>query len=208
MTNTSSLKNKLIYGFGDSLVAGHYNGIGMLDFVTKKNHMRYQKYAINGATVIPRAPYTLADMDLTVYDIAAQIDRASADVPDLICFDGLTNDSYDSVLEHIGTLSDHYDGNYDATTFIGAFETICYKLRTKYQDSKIIYICAHKMPTRTTISQETLQDCARRTCEKWSIPYVDVYRQGGINTYIDGMRIAYSYNGKDAHDSGNGTHLN
>jgi len=208
MTDTSKLKNTSIYGFGDSLVAGHYNGIGMLDYVAQQNQMNYQKYAINGATVIPREPYKLSVLDIMVYDIGAQIDRASEEVPDFICFDGLTNDAYDEVLDHIGTLSEDFDGNYDTSTFLGAFETICYKLRIKYQDSKIIYICPHKMPTRTHISQSKLHECALLACEKWSIPYIDVYRQGGINTCIDGMRIDYSYNGKDEYNNGNGTHLN
>jgi hypothetical protein len=208
MTNTFLLKDTSIYGFGDSLVAGHYNGIGMLDYLTEKNHMKYYKYAINGATVIPREPYALPDMEGLVYDIGAQIDRAPVDVPDFICFDGLTNDAYDDIKNRIGILGKGYDGNYDTSTFLGAFETICYKLRLKYQNSKIIYICPHKMPTRTDFAQETLQNCVRLACEKWSIPYVDIYRKGGINTYIDGMRTTYSYNKRFEQDNGNGTHLN
>ena len=40
------------------------------------------------------------------------------------------------------------------------------------------------------------------------IPYVDVYRQGQINTCIKGMRMEYSYDTADCLTGGNGTHLN
>lgn len=48
------MERKMIYGFGDSLVDGHCLHCGMLDALAEKYGMIYRKYAINGATVIPR----------------------------------------------------------------------------------------------------------------------------------------------------------
>lgn len=208
MSAHATLAGKTICGFGDSLIAGHYNGIGMLHHIANKNHMIFHNYAINGASVLPREPYKLPDMEKIVLDIGTQIDSAPYAPCDFICFDGLTNDAYDEISRNAGTISDSYDGCYDTATFCGAFETICYKLRKKYPDSIILYICPHKMPTRTIFSQQTLQCCVRQICEKWSIPYVDMYRSGGINTYIEDMRKTFSYNGRDETCDGNGTHLN
>ncbi|MBO5303842.1 MAG: SGNH/GDSL hydrolase family protein [Lachnospiraceae bacterium] len=209
MLQENILTNKTIYGFGDSLIAGHFNGIGMLDYVAKSNHMHLQKYAANGASVIPHEPFSFPDMEGIVYDIGRQIDLAPETVPDFICFNGMTNDAKNpTVIANPGQITEGYDGNYDTTTFCGAFETICFKLREKYQNSIILYICPHKMPTRTQMAQDTLQSCVRKICHKWSIPYVDIYNKGGINTCIDSMRSEFSYNRPMENDNGDGTHLN
>ena len=208
MGNENGLKGKLLFGFGDSLVDGHWNGIGMLHYMAEKNGMIYHNYAINGATVLPCEPHKIDRMEKTVIDIAEQVRKAPDEPCDFICFDGLTNDAYDETLTKNGTISDCYEGDYDTSTFCGAFEMICYELRRKYQNSNILYICPHKMPTRSFQAQEALQKCARSICEKWSIPYVDMYRRGQINTYMDGMRRDFSYNTMDKMTDGNGTHLN
>lgn len=208
MTPHPELKGKILSGFGDSLVDGHYNGIGMLHHVAAANEMIYHNYAINGASVIPCKPYVLPDMSKTVYDIAAQIKQAPDIFCDFVCFDGLTNDAYEKNSNYPGIIADSFNGNYDTSTFCGAFENICYLLRKKYQNSAILYICPHKMPTRSITAQNILQENARKICEKWSIPYVDMYRKGQINTCIDCMRINFSYNKINETINGNGTHLN
>lgn len=208
MTPHPELKGKVLLGFGDSLIDGHYNGIGMLHHVAAANEMVYHNYAINGASVIPCEPYNLPDMPKTVYDIAAQIRQAPDSPCDFICFDGLTNDAYEKICNNPGSISSSFDGNYDTTVFCGAFENICYLLRQRYQNSTILYICPHKMPTRSISAQNILQKKVRKICEKWAIPYVDMYRSGQINTCIDNMRKDFSYNKKDETTDGNGTHLN
>lgn len=209
MDTAGRLEGKTLYSFGDSLIAGHYNGTGMLDHVTLKHHITYHKYAINGASVIPCEPKKLDNVNGLVYDIGTQIQMAPDEPPDFICFDGLTNDAYDKIIrKHLGTISSDYCGSYDTTSFAGAFEAICWRLREKYQNSKIIYITPHKMPSRTAYAQETLVNCALTICRKWSVPYVDMYHRGGINTCIPGMCAEFSYNGKGETSHGNGTHLN
>lgn len=205
----SELEGKTIYGFGDSLIKGHVNGIGMLDYVAEKNGMILQKYAVNGATVITGLLKKIGKPLWFEPNIAEQILEAPSDVPDYICFDGLTNDAEDMVVkEYLGVLTDHYRGGYDRTTFIGSFEHICFLLREKYQNSAIFYVCAHKMPTRSLWAQDTFQEWARKTCEKWSIPCIDVYRAGGINTFLPGMRREFSYDDMHSTTDGDGTHLN
>lgn len=201
------LKGKLIYGFGDSLVYGHLLEIGMLDYIAEKYGMKYKKYAVNGASVIPGIAEKM-NQDITVDDIAEQIRKASETVPDYICFDGLTNDAYPFVTERcFGKLTDHYEGSYDTGTFIGAFENICFLLRKRYPESKIIYICPHRMGSRSLKVQDSLQFWARQVCEKWSIPYADIYRRGGINTCIPKMRYDFTYDVPEALFGGTGTHL-
>ncbi|MDO4293458.1 MAG: SGNH/GDSL hydrolase family protein [Eubacteriales bacterium] len=204
----SPLCGKTIYGFGDSLVAGHANRVGMLDFAARKNGMIYRRYAANGATIVPGIAPRIGDGWL-VPDVASQVESASAETPDFVCFDGLTNDAEKATAErYLGQLSDSWDGGWDLSTFYGAFENVCHTLRKKYQDSCIFYVAVHRMPTRDQKTQEILQRAAREVCEKWAIPVVDMFRAGGINTCIDGMRRDYSYDTMEKLWDGNGTHLN
>lgn len=199
---------KTVYGFGDSLVYGHTKEIGMLEAVVEKYGLVYKKYAVNGATVMPG----ISDFKIdgkNVPDIAAQIKNASDTNPDFVFFDGLTNDAYAEYAgERTGIITDNYDGNYDVTTFCGAFENICFLLKTKYQESRIYYVAVRKMPGRDLKLQNMLHEKVRNICEKWSIPYIDIFRKGGINTCISGMREAYSYDNEQKDTGGNGTHLN
>lgn len=203
-----SLKGKTIYGFGDSIIAGHCLKIGMLDHVVKKNEMNFKKYAVNGASVIPDIAKQIPDL-IWVWDIAKQIANASDDIPDFICFDGLTNDSVELVKDkYLGEITDNYEGEYDTSTFIGAFENICYQLRKKYMSSQIFYIAVHHMPLASEETQCCLHHWSKTICKKWSIPVIDMFETGGINTCIDGMRYEYSYNGEGETKNGNGVHLN
>ena len=202
------MKEKVLYVFGDSLVAGHCTGVGMLDALAAKHGMTYVKYAENGATVLPCDEFSKKSSSY-VPDIAVQIEQASNIVPDFICFDGLINDAYLNVIKNrLGKLDRSYSGSYDIDTFYGSFERICFLLWEKYQNSRIFYVCVHKMPTRDMTAQYVLQKAARKSCEKWSIPYVDIFRRGQLNTCVDGMRKQYSYNRADCLTDGNGTHLN
>lgn len=201
-------KKKVLYGFGDSLVEGHCINIGMLDRLAEKNGMKYQKYARNGASVIPKIRDFIEGTS-KVPDIATQIIEASDIEPDFICFDGLTNDALPFVAEHLlGSISEGYNGGFDNKTFYGALEQICFLLRKKYVNSRIFYIAVHRMPSRNEYVQEILHRAAREVCQKWSISHVDIYRYGQINTCIDEMRKKYSYDTAYCLTDGNGTHLN
>lgn len=190
---SDALDGKTVYGFGDSLIYGHYSKVGILDSLTENENMIYTKYAVNGAGVVNGS-------------IKTQVENASIEIPDFIVFDGLLNDAYESTV--VGELSSSFDtSELDASTFYGAFEMLISAIKNKYMESNIIYICPHKTPSRTFHSQEILQKAVRECCEKWSVSYVDIYRQGGINCYIDSMRNSYSYNNEGETSGGNGTHL-
>ena len=191
------LSNKTVYSFGDSLLAGHYSGEGMIDGLVAENNMKYTKYATNGHTICGDGTTSILN----------QINNAPSTPPDFVIFDGLTNDAYDNIANNVGTISPSFKGGYGTNDFTASFETICYTLRNKYVDSNIIYIAPHKMSSRSKNAQDILQARAKEICNKWSIPVVDIYNEGQINCYIDSMRIKYSYDNAGETDGGNGTHL-
>ena len=203
-----TLREKVLYGFGDSLVAGHAIGVGMLHRVAEKYGMDYHCFAINGATIIPNIAREFPDAFL-VDDVAAQIAAADKKRPDFICFDGMTNDAYPFVAEtRLGRISVLSDGKYDTSTFYGAFERVCYLLKKKYGESRIFYVAAHRMPTRDRKAQEILHKAAEECCAKWEIPVIDIYHSNEFDTCREEMRRAYSYNTAEKLTDGNGTHLN
>lgn len=194
------LKGKTVYNFGDSLMYGHYEK-GMLDDLCADNEMVLNKYAINGATILGSTG---------LYNIENQVLNASETVPDFVIFDGLMNDDSitTSYTTNLGTLSDSFIvTDLDTNTFYGAMEHLIYTIRNKYVTSNIIFVCCHKTPSRDKTAQDTLQEAVRKCCEKWSIPYVDVYNHGQINCYMESMRTTWSYNNQGETSGGNGTHL-
>lgn len=202
----SKLFNKKVYGFGDSIVYGHAAGVSFLDYLAENFSMDMVKYAVNGATVIGSSGNS----------ILPQIAAASAEIPDYVLFDGLANDAYHHVTDDsakLGAISGGYSEKLDTTTFCGAFESICKTLLTKYNGATIIFIAVHKTPARDLNAQDTLQSLAKRICNKWSIPVVDLFNASGLNCFIPEYQMAYSYdkadaNGANTSTGGSGTHPN
>lgn len=195
VVNLQTLGSKMLYSFGDSLVDGNYNHLGMFDGL-KDELLCYIKFAQNGAHI----------MESQDGYILQQIQNAPTGLPDLIGFDGLTNDAGGTVMEHLGTLSDNYNGGYDITTFYGAFEQTIYALVTKYPYAKIFYVAPHNMPTRNATIQAKLQEIAKEVCAKWAIPVVDIYKDGQVNTCITSEQQLWSYSDVE-HGLDSGTHL-
>lgn len=196
-----SQNGKLLYAFGDSIINGHLSGISCIDTVCTSKQIQYKKYAVNGATVVNGAN-----------DIQTQITGASATVPDYVLFNGGTNDAYSTTT--VGNITSDYDSELDTSTFCGAFEDICRKLRNKYVSSQIMYIAVHKMVSRNKDVQQTLYEKEIAICEKYSIPVIDIYKEGGLNTFNSTMQNLYTYdtlnqdNPTAGGSGGSGTHPN
>lgn len=200
-TSESALTGKTVYNFGDSLMYGHYSGEGILDGLCAETGALLTKYAINGATVLGSTG---------LYNIENQVKGASEATPDFVIFDGLMNDDsmQPNYTTKLGTLSDSFDEtSLNIETFYGAFEHLLYTIRTKYTNTNMIFVCCHKTPSREYNAQEILQKAVRECCEKWSVPYVDIYTSGQINCYFDNLRTLYSYDNDGETSGGNGTHL-
>ena len=195
----SVLAGKTVYSFGDSLIAGHRSGLGMIDGLTKEYGMIYTKYAANGAAI---------NLSKTGANIYGQIEAASSVCPDFVVFDGLTNDlSAQSLLYDLGTFDDSFEGPFDNTTFCGSFELTVKLLKEKYSSAQIIFVTPHNMPTRNAISFRALIDVAKELCQKWDVAIADIYYDSEIDTCDINMKQEYSYDQTEGDRVGNGTHL-
>ena len=181
----SKYYGKKLYAFGDSILYGHQSGISCIDLVCMDKKIEYNKYAVNGAKIVGEN------------NILSQITSAPSTIPDYVIFDGYINDAYSTTT--IGEITSDYTTTLDESTFCGAFEKTCKTLKNKYYSSKIIYVAMHKTPTRDAIIQNNLYEKAIAICKKYSIPVVDIYNQGGLNTNLDTLKNLYTYDTLDGY---------
>ena len=117
--------------------------------------------------------------------LCENIDNIHANTPtlDFLILEGGTNDADLLREEGVGTYEmDDYGGNYDTTTFSGALETLFYKAINYYPAAKIGYIVAHKMPSSKL--RRVFFDRAVEICEKWGIPYLDLWNGAPLNSKL------------------------
>ena len=110
---------------------------------------------------------------------------------DYVIIEGGVNDYYNRETEQIGEMSDNYDGEYNTSTFAGALEQIFYDVNKKWNGIKIGFIVTFK--TSDVSEWDTYMALAKKICEKWSIPYIDLFNHGRLNFRIEQMKKDYSY---------------
>lgn len=189
----NNLGGKILLGFGDSIFAGDGNdGVGIGDIISKQNNMNLHDYSKSGATITVKTK--------NENDIVKQVNKAISEVESVhyILIEGGTNDATQLTADVFGTISEGYNSELDVNTFCGAFEYCIKSLRLKYLNAKIIYIRCHNMSSRDE-RQITLGNLAIQMCEKWSIPYVDLYKEGGLNTQISEMVGVFTPPGDRTH---------
>lgn len=191
------LARKRLLGFGDSIGQGGGNvvsgsGYGYVEMVAEDNQMTHRNYSVGGATIAYRDGYTNQIID--------QINTAINDgeAADYILFNGLTNDASATPIGRIGEMTGGYTDTLDSDTFAGAFEHICRTLILNWLGAKIIYVRVHNMSSRGT-QQVLYGELAVKICKKYSIPAVDMYSEGGLNTQMIEMTNLYTNNGDSTH---------
>jgi hypothetical protein len=102
---------------------------------------------------------------------------------DFIGIEGGYNDYFSSVV--IGALMSNYTDSPDTTTVIGAVEGICKHIRTNFPNSKFFFVLGHR-PTAVgayPTEVDTYWDAIISALEKWSVPYVDIRKEGTLMAY-------------------------
>ena len=112
---------------------------------------------------------------------------------DYVILQGGMNDSYAE--REIGEISESYDPKgFDIETFSGAMEELLYAAATLYEGAKIGFIVTYATPNSNwgglTADNAAYFRRAKEICEKWEVPYIDLY-EGGVEEY--GEWKSYSY---------------
>lgn len=174
---SNKLENKIIFNFGDSIAAGDGNGgKGYAELFAAKYNMICYDFAVGGAT--------LGETESN--NITTQVNTALSKgiVPDYILIEGGTNDiaSYNVPIGQIS--SDYNINNFDKTTTIGGLEWIISTLKSNFPNAKMAFVSVHRMGSRGYSSQIERQGACVDTCKKWSVPIIDVFNRGNLNTFL------------------------
>jgi len=194
----------MIYSFGDSIVAGHVYPKGFVDEVADKLHLDHKKYARNGAAVLK--------FPIMGGQIIEQVQKADSQAPDVILFNGGTNDA--DFLENNPQVSieNHSDKKLDGQTFEGEFENLIQAMQEKWPRVPVVYVAVHKMGSREAKIQEALHNVEMKICQKHHVYVVDLYADSALNTNDKKMQANYTFDGLNKKgmpgDNGSGTHPN
>jgi lysophospholipase L1-like esterase len=182
---TDILSGKSLYSFGDSIMKGAGNGnVGLRDLIAQKYNMNGANYSVSGASV---AYYSDRS------HIVAQIQSAiSAGItPDFIIMNGGINDVTFNVLGEVSTDFDYVSHGYGS--FSAGLEYCFGLLKNTFPSVPFVYIWVHQMPSRIKADQLAHRNRAIEICQKWSIPLVDMYKNGGMNTMLTTHLEQFTY---------------
>jgi lysophospholipase L1-like esterase len=189
---TNPLYGKKIVGFGDSIMYGVGNSnIGIPQLLAARNGMTAVNSAIAGATIL--------DVNNSKH-VPLQITNSTDTDADYIIINGGVNDvQIEDINTKYGTLSEYYGGGISDTTFVGALELMLKAAKVKWLGKKIVYILVHDMSTRDKTKLDTIVDLTKQACNKWSIPILNLYEEGGLNTRLNDMIAPYTGNSDGTH---------
>ena len=200
---SSSLNGLSVYAFGDSILYGHSRPqTSMLRLMAGKYDWKLSMFAKNGATVLPGEN-----------QILRQIHAAPNDAPDLIVFDGYTNDAYGSkendpfnkskgkpdVTTRYGVIRGSRAAAFDQTTFCGAFEALLDAMKRKWPESRIVYLTIHKSGARDFAIQSRLHDLTVKMCGQWGVAVADAFVDTELDTRRAGDMRTYIIDGDGSH---------
>lgn len=174
-TELPKLFGKKMVSCGDSIAYGH-SGDPYVYTIADNQNMSYDKEAVGEARLSTTSP---------TRSITLQVTELTDDY-DFILVEGGINDALNG--STIGELTSGFDAELDATTVIGAVETICKFLVEHYASAKKLYILCHRTTNsnyQPHAAQTTYFEAIITALKKWNIPYIDLreYPLCGYNAY-------------------------
>lgn len=207
----TSFDNKTILFSGDSIMAGlvddstheKYNTLyGWVEMIGEKHVLsKCINYGIGGTTI--------AKQNGKTNSILERLEKMYTEHPnaDAIILEGGVNDCYTMVLEdstkHIvlGEISNGYNAELDESTFSGAMESLLKNAIAKWQGKFIGFIGVHKVPSAMVgaCDFKAYMQRAKEICEKWSVPYLDLFNESGLCYHLDEIKQNFSYGNGGLH---------
>ena len=188
---TNALYGKKVLWNGDSLMMATPDPEGgWAGRIAKKNSMNSTNYGIGGGT-IATGTYSGATPR---HWISVDVDNMSASA-DYVILEGGRNDWALEV--PLGEITSGYTDTFDDTTFCGGFEKMLYKVRKKYLGKKVGFIIPYKMELQhypygsSSPKADAYYDKAREMLEKWSVPYIDLYKTSNLTIEIPEVKSEY-----------------
>lgn len=204
-------EDKTLVIFGDSIMNGNGNNeYGVGEYLSAQLGFKLKKYTVGGA----RVGY-VCGKSWIVEQVKQIIDDGVQ--PDYIVFDGFTNDCN---IKEGATTPDVPLGDFSVgytpkalndisrtDDFSTCFDAIVFALLNNFPQAKILFVRPHNMGRRDDRLQKLYGERALAICSKWGVPYVDLYSESGLNTFIPSHRDMFT---NDSYGWGRGdcTHPN
>lgn len=122
--------------------------------------------------------------------IVTQIENNKDGDYEYVILHGGVNDAWSKV--DVGTVSDSFEvANFDIDTYAGGLEEAIYYISKYFPNAKVGYIVNYATPLATVgncADMTAYFDMGKKICDKWNIPYIDLY-----SANVPGTDISYSY---------------
>lgn len=202
VNKTNKLYNKKILYSGDSICYGVGYKDGYAGIIAQNTNSAFINYGVGDATL---ASGTTFSDGTTRYHICEHIQDMD-DSADLICFEGGINDCWNAVpLGEIDiTSAERFINELDTTTFAGALESIFRQSIEKWAGTPICFIIVHKVKNIEVQGFDNYHDMIIKVCNKYSIPYCDLYLNSGFNCGISTLSNNYTSNADAVHPNKEG----
>lgn len=181
----------------DNLDGTYGEAYGWAEMIQENNPLaNIKNYGVGGTTISKKEGQNDS--------ILERLDKMFLEYPnaDYCIFEGGVNDCYAGV--PIGEITPGYNDSFDEYSFCGALESLFKQAILKWKGKKLGYIVTFKVPSADYANFDEYMSKAKKICEKWSIPYVDLYTQSGMEYHIEEIAIAYSYGGGGLHPNVDG----
>lgn len=178
------LTGKVIAWDGDSIAAGA-KGTPWASIIMSNNKMLGKNFSVSGATITTG---TTSSDGSNRHWVSSNIDTIHQQYPtlDYLILEGGTNDADLKSQFQMGTFDPlDFEGPFDNTTFYGALDYLFSKAVTYYPGTKIGFIVAIKMGLSkygTFSNRKDFFDKIKLSCEKWGIPYIDLWNTSPMNS--------------------------
>ena len=180
------ITGKTIIWNGDSICAGRKDTGAWADRIAENNNMPYKNYGVGGGVIVEGLNYNSGEPR---HSVSETLELMYQEYPDanFIILEGGTNDAdllgnaiVPGEENKLGTVDPNdFGGAYDESTFCGALESVFYRAKTLWEGKKIGYIVAQKMGDKNKggafYNRRAYFDKAIEICEKWDIPYLDLW---------------------------------
>lgn len=204
-------KDKSLLIFGDSIMNGSGNNdYGVGEYLSAMLGFKLLKYTVGGARVgfVEGKNWIVAQLKKIISDGVR---------PDYIVFDGFTNDC--NISEGattpdvpIGEMPKGYNAKpldeiKKTDDFSTCFDAVVCALLKNFPYAKILFVRPHNMGRRDDFLQRQYGERALAICAKWGVPFVDLYSESGLNTFLPEHRDLFT---NDSYGWGRGdcTHPN
>lgn len=100
---------------------------------------------------------------------------------DMVVLHGGVNDGWDE--GPVGEISPSFEEeSFDFSTFAGGLEKTIFTAKKCFPTSKISFIINQRTPSRWGKLSDMSEywECAKKICEKWNVPYLDLYSVEGL----------------------------